>query len=428
MKIKSYDSIGEQVCSERLANGLTVFVVPKRGYSKSYAFFATKYGGSDRRFRHGGRWIDSPEGVAHFLEHKMFDTKDGNALSELSANGASPNAFTSNDITAYYFESVEKFQENLRILLSFVSVPYFTPESVEKERGIIGQEIKMGDDDPDNVMYYGLMKALYQYHPLREPVAGTIESISRITPATLYDCHKVFYKPSNMVLVVIGDVEPDIVFSTARSVLSDEPGDNPVRDYGQEETLGVYSERYEKQMEVSSPLFMIGYKLDRSNRGPDFLRKNLTGELALRLIAGGTSHLYSRLYEEGRINKSFGCGVETATDRMHALFYGESDDPDAVFEAIKAEIHQICSDGFKSDYFSRIKRAYFGKTIRALNSFEGIAYSYADGFFHGYDSFESVDTLAAIKQDDVLTFIRSELTDARSAIAVISPSKNNSNT
>ena len=153
MKIKSYDSIGEQVCSERLANGLTVFVVPKRGYSKSYAFFATKYGGSDRRFRHGGRWIDSPE---------------------LSANGASPNAFTSNDITAYYFESVEKFQENLRILLSFVSVPYFTPESVEKERGIIGQEIKMGDDDPDNVMYYGLMKALYQYHPLREPVAGTI--------------------------------------------------------------------------------------------------------------------------------------------------------------------------------------------------------------------------------------------------------------
>ena len=231
-----------------------------------------------------------------------------------------------------------------------------------------------------------------------------------------------------MVLIVIGDVEPDIVFSTARSVLPDEPGEIPVRDYGQEETLGVYSERYEKQMEVSSPLFMIGYKLDRSNRGPDFLRKNLTGELALRLIAGGTSHLYSRLYEEGRINKSFGCGVETATDRMHALFYGESDDPDAVFEAIKAEIHQICSDGFKSDYFSRIKRAYSGKIIRALNSFEGIAYSYADGFFHGYDSFESVDTLAAIKQDDVLTFIRSELTDARAAIAVISPSKNNSNT
>ncbi len=421
MKIKSYDSIGEQVCSEKLANGLNVFVIPKRGFSKYYAFFATRYGGADRRFRHSGRWIDSPEGVAHFLEHKMFDTKDGNALSDLSANGASPNAFTSTDMTAYYFESVEKFQENLRLLLSFVSVPFFTAESVKKEQGIIGQEIKMGEDDPDNVVYYGLMKALYQYHPLRDSVAGTVESISRITPEVLYSCHKVFYNPSNMVLVVVGDVEPETVFSIARSTLPDEPGEIPARDYGQEESTEANSDRFEKRMEVSRPLFIIGYKLSPAKRGKDCLKTELIGELALRLISGGTSHLYSRLYEEGLINRTFNCGVETSADRINALFSGESSQPDAVFEAIKCEIRRVCAEGFDPAYYERIKRAHTGKLIRSLNSFEGIAYSYADGFFRGYDSFDAVDTLCGITSDDVVSFIRTELTDARSAIAVVSP-------
>ena len=421
MKIKSYDSIGEQVCSERLANGLTVFVIPKRGFSKSYAFFATRYGGADRRFRHGGRWIDTPEGVAHFLEHKMFDTKDGNALSALSANGASPNAFTSTDITAYYFEAVEKFQENLRMLLSFVSVPYFTAESVEKEQGIIGQEIKMGDDDPDYVLYYGLMKALYKCHPLRDSVAGTVESISRITPETLYSCHKVFYNPSNMVLCAVGDLDPEAVFSTARSVLPDEPGEIPSRDYGEDEEPEAFTDRFDQQMEVSMPLFMIGYKLTPPQRGRNTLLSNLTGELALRLIAGGTSPLYARLYEEGLINSSFGCGCEMSADRMHAVFSGESSRPDDVFAALKEEIGRACSDGFDLSYFERIKRAFTGKIIRGLNSFEGIAYGYADGYFHGYDCFESADTLNTIKPDDVVSYIRDELTDSRSAIAVISP-------
>lgn len=421
MKIRSYDSIGEQVCSEKLPNGLSVFVIPKRGFSKSYAFFATRYGGADRRFRHGGRWIDTPEGVAHFLEHKMFDTKDGNALSDLSANGASPNAFTSTDITAYYFESVEKFHENLRLLLSFVSVPYFTAESVEKEQGIIGQEIKMGDDDPDYVLYYGLMKALYQHHPIRDSVAGTVESISKITPEILYSCHIVFYNPSNMVLCAVGDLDPETVFSTARNVLPDEPGEIPSRDYGHEEELKACSDRFEKQMEVSMPLFMIGYKLAPPERGKNTLRTNLVGELALRLIAGGTSPLYARLYEEGLINSSFGCGCETSADRLHAVFSGESCHPDDVFSAIKEEIRRICADGFSSSYFDRIKHAYIGKIIMGLNSFEGIAYGCADGYFHGYDCFESADTLRTIGQDEVVSYIRSELTDTRSAIAVISP-------
>ncbi|MBQ8975055.1 MAG: insulinase family protein, partial [Oscillospiraceae bacterium] len=202
MRLKSYENIGEQVYTDRLPNGLTVNVISKPGFSKAYAFFATHYGGADRRFKLGGKWIDTPEGVAHYLEHKMFDTKDGNALSMLSSNGASPNAFTSSDITAYHFQCTEKFYDNLRLLLSFVSIPYFTQESVDKERGIIGQEIHMTQDDPNSELYYNLMKCLYRENPIRYSVAGTVESIAEITPQVLYDCHKVFYNPSNMVLCV----------------------------------------------------------------------------------------------------------------------------------------------------------------------------------------------------------------------------------
>ena len=261
MKIKGYDKIGEQLYSEKLENGLTIYVMPKKDFNKSYAFFATDYGGADRRFFLSGKWLDTPAGVAHFLEHKMFDTPDGNALSRLSANGASPNAYTSTDITAYYFESIEKFEENLEILLDFVSVPYFTEESVQKEQGIIGQEIRMTEDDPNYVVYYGLMKALFAHHPLRDSVAGTVESIAEISAETLYNCHKVFYNPSNMVLCVAGDVDPEKIVDVARRVLPKEPGEVPLRDYGPEESLLPVEAYAEKKMEVGLPLFLGGCKI-----------------------------------------------------------------------------------------------------------------------------------------------------------------------
>ena len=178
MIFKEYSSINEQVYTTKLPNGLTICVVPKPGFHKKFAFFATKYGGADRRFKLGEEWIDTPAGVAHFLEHKMFDTENGNALEQLSQNGASPNAYTENDMTAYYFECTDKFAENLEILLSFVSTPYFTAESVEKERGIITQEIRMYDDDSGFNLYYGLLKSLFKHSPLRESIAGTVESVS----------------------------------------------------------------------------------------------------------------------------------------------------------------------------------------------------------------------------------------------------------
>ena len=235
MEQVNFSRVGERMYHQVLENGLNVFVFPKPEFQKGYAFFATNYGGMDMRFFLDGEWHDTPAGVAHYLEHKMFDTKEGNALQELAANGASPNAFTSSAITGYYFESTEKFEENLRILLSFVSVPWFTPESVNKEQGIIGQEIQMIEDDPEWQVFTNLLSALYAHNPVRVSVAGSRESISHITADTLYACHKAFYNPSNMVLCVAGDVDPERVAALARESLPAQGRPAIPRDYGEDE-------------------------------------------------------------------------------------------------------------------------------------------------------------------------------------------------
>ena len=212
MKLHEYPEIGEKLYSTVLPNGLEIRVIPKKDFSTCYAAFMTNYGGAHRRFTVDGRTVDTPAGVAHYLEHKMFDLPNGdNALSILSANGADPNAFTSSGVTCYYFQCTEGFEENLRMLLHFVSTPYFTDETVAKEQGIIAQEIRMGEDNPGMVVYYNLLGLLYDHHPIRDRVAGTVESISHITAQTLYDCHRVFYAPSNMVLCVEGCVDPETV-------------------------------------------------------------------------------------------------------------------------------------------------------------------------------------------------------------------------
>ena len=252
MKQNFYQRIGELVHQETLPNGLEIRVVPKPGYTKKYAFFATRYGGMDTRFQHDGQWLDTPAGIAHYLEHKMFDTEEGNALQELAKNGAEPNAFTSNAITAYYFDSTSKFEENLEILLKFVSIPYFTDESVAKEQGIIGQEIRMIEDNPDWQIYHQMLKALYQQNPAKTSIAGTIESISHITAGTLYDCHKAFYTPSNMILTVVGDVEPAAVSELAQRVLPRSGGPVIARDYSQE-TAAVAERADLDAMEILLP-------------------------------------------------------------------------------------------------------------------------------------------------------------------------------
>ena len=344
MEKLEFPRVGEQMYHQVLDNGLHIFVVPKPGFQKSYAFFATNYGGMDMKFKLDGQDMDTPAGVAHYLEHKMFDTKEGNALQELAKNGAEPNAFTSNAMTGYYFDSTEHFEENLEILLSFVSIPYFTEESVAKEQGIIGQEIRMIEDNPDWQLYTRMMQALYQKSTARTSIAGTVESISHITAETLYDCHKAFYTPSNMILTVVGNVDPVHVADLARRILPREGGPAVNRDYGQEPAQ-VAAKETRMAMEVSAPQFLTAYKCAPAADGEDYLRTAVLGDMACDILLGDSSPLYQRLYEEGVINTSFGGAFEMMPGVAYLYAGGDSRDGRAVAEEIQKEARRLVEQG-----------------------------------------------------------------------------------
>lgn len=420
MRPTFYERIGESVHRATLPNGLQICVVPKPDYAKQYAFFATRYGGMDTCFCLNGNWLDTPAGIAHYLEHKMFDTEEGNALQELAKNGAEPNAFTSNAMTGYYFDSTEHFEENLEILLSFVSIPYFTKESVDKEQGIIGQEIRMIEDNPDWQIYMRMMQCLYSNHTARTAIAGTVESISHITAETLYDCHRAFYTPSNMILTVVGNVDPRRVMEIARRILPRDGGPIIERDYG-EEPETVAQKETSLTMEVSSPQFLTGFKCRPVENGEEFMRMALIGDMACDILLGDSSPLYQRLYEQGLINTSFGGAYEMMPGISYLYAGGDSKDARAVQREIIAEARRLADGGIDPDFYQRIRKAAFGSSLRGLNSFENIAVSLTEGYFHGYDPFRFPQVFDSITIDDVAAFLRENITEERTVLSEIVP-------
>ena len=419
-----YPKVGETLYRDTLPNGLRLSVMTKPGYSRCHAYFATNYGGVDRRFRLGGEYIDTPAGVAHFLEHKMFDMPDGsNAMYTLSARGASPNAYTSAALTAYFFDSTSDFYDNLEILLRFVSTPHFTEESVAKEQGIIAQEIKMYEDDPDSVVFYELMRCLYDHHPIRDDVAGTVESISEISAETLYNCHKVFYAPGNMSLCVVGDVDPERVRAAAIAILPPEAGENPSRDYGEAESLLPAKPRFYRAMEVSAPQFMAGCKLKCEQFGEASLRQKLLAGAALSYLYSRSSPFYTRLYSEGLINTDFYVELYHAADTATVLCGGESRDAERVLSEFIAEAKKAADNGLDEALWSRIKKAAYGARVRALSSFGGLCAAMAEADFYGYNCLDSFAVMDSVTGEDVRNFIRENLVPERFAISVISPAQ-----
>jgi predicted Zn-dependent peptidase len=423
MQLREYQRIKEQVWFDTLPNGLSIYVVPKKGFFKSTAVFATKYGGSDRRFKLGGKWHDTPAGVAHFLEHKMFDKKDLNVMQQFSSYGASPNAFTSSGMTAYHFECTENFEENLKILLKFVTEPYFTEESVAKEQGIIAQEIRMIEDNPQFVVYRNLMQALYSENPIRDSVAGTVESIAEITAQTLYYCHEAFYHPSNMVLCAAGDVDPERIRDITKEILPEEKKETAERDYGKNESPLPHENRKEVKMEIGIPIFMAGAKLGSRLAGIERQRQELIGDFAMSLFMGKSSPLYARLYSEGLINNTFYGGTSFFPDGAVAVFGGESRDPDAVFSAVTAEAEKFAAESPDRAFFERLKKAALGEEIRGLNSMYGICTRQLPGHFEGFDPFKSIEILDDITIEDAISFIEDNLKPEKLAVSVVRPSK-----
>ena len=421
MKMAEYPRLGETVFRQTLSNGLEVVTVHKPFHAKSYAFLAVRYGGMDLRFQTEGRWRETPAGIAHYLEHKMFDMASENVMQSFARNGASDNAFTSNAMTAYYFTSTAHFYENLRILLRFVSTPYFTQESVDKEQGIIAQEIQETEDDPDWRVYANLMERLYQDSPARVPVVGSLESIRQITPQTLYDCHKAFYTPSNMILVCVGNVDQARVAEEAEAILPREGGPAVIRDYGREDAAGPAGSEVSQAMEVSMPMFLAGYKCQAVDEGEGTLRQSIVGDLACDALFGDSSPLYTRLYEEGAVNNSLGGNFDMLPGAHYVYVGGDAKDPRRVFEEITRQARKLGEEGIGEDFYRQIRRAAYGGMLRSLNSFENIAVSIAEAYFRGFDYFRFPEVFDAVGKADVEAFLRENIAPEKSALSLIQP-------
>ena len=416
-----YEALDEKLYSCRLSNGLTVKIVPRPGFTRKLAYFVTDFGSIHTDFTLEGEHITAPAGIAHFLEHKMFELEGRDVSAEFAALGANVNAFTSYDMTAYFFSCTENFEQSLRLLLEFVSTPYFTEESVQRELGIIDQEIGMNEDAPDTRIFENLMEKMYRKHPIRVPILGTRESLRQITPQLLTACHRAFYTPANMILCVVGDVAPETVKEIALQVLGREekPCGTKLRHW--QEQMACDQETAELSMEVAMPQFQLGFKCESTLSGEDAIRQEVIGDLAAEALFGESSKLYLELYEKGLIDSSFGGGFETVDGCALLTCGGDSDDSTAVKQAILERATEIVREGIEETAFLRMKRSALGRRIRDLDSFDSTCFRISAYHFSDFDYFRFPAVYESITAEEAVRFLERVVTKERCAMSVINP-------
>ena len=383
-------------------SGLNVFVLPKKGFSKKYAVYAVNFGSCDISYTADGKKYTDPLGVAHFLEHKLFELPDGrNAFDLFARTGASANAFTSHNMTAYLFSAADNFDESLEILLSYVNDPYFTDENVQKEQGIIAQEIKMYDDDPEWRLFNAALSCLYEKNPVKDDIAGSVESISHITKDVLYNTYNTFYRPENMVLFVVGDVNEETVGELAEKYAKKrEPMEVVKETYVEKDE--VFQKYYEKKMSVSSDNFIISFKDNTPTlTGKELLIKNIETTLALKMMFSHSSELYSELYRDGYINDTFSYDTLNGEGYSAIMVGGEAKDVKKTSDKILEGIKKIKETGFTKENFERTKKAVLGRQIMAFNSIESVANSFCSNFFSGIGAFDFIDAFSEVTAESV---------------------------
>lgn len=403
-----------------LPSGLTVLVRPMPGYSSTHVIFATKFGSIDRDFRLDGKEVHLPAGVAHFLEHKMFEDQDGDAFAKYAKTGANANAFTSFDRTCYLFTATQQLDESLDVLLGMVTHPYFTEQTIAKEQGIIGQEIKMYDDSPDWRLITGLFECLYHSHPIRSDIAGTVESIAQITPEMLYDSCRAFYAPDNMVLAAAGDTTMEQVLAAcARHGLMEPRSTERVQRLWTPEPMTLVTPETTLKMPVSKPCFGLGFKEEPLPEGD--LRTEALYDLILCCIVGGMSPLYRRLYDEGLVNPGFGGEVLRVDGCCCILFTGESDEPDTVRQLLLDEIARIRAEGVDREIFTLCKNEKYGQLIENLENVEDSASQMADFALSGQTVAQQITMLAGLTAEDADAALQHILCTDRMATMYIQP-------
>ncbi|GGD67804.1 EF-P 5-aminopentanol modification-associated protein YfmH [Paenibacillus nasutitermitis] len=423
METLAYPGVQETIYREVLPNGLEVVVLPKEGFSKTYATFSTRYGSVDNRFSVGDQKpVSVPDGIAHFLEHKMFEEPTGDIFATFASQGASANAYTSFDRTVYLFSATEQIEANLATLLNFVQNPYFTDENVEKEKGIIEQEINMYRDNADWRVYFGLIAALYNTHPIHIDIAGTAESIAKIDKETLYTCYETFYHPSNMFLFIVGGVDAGKIIELVRNnqaQKSYEP-QGPINRFFDPEPEFVRDARKTAVLPVSMPKCMIGFKEIPGIQDPAALmRKELTTKLMLDALLGSSSPIYNALYDDNLISDSFGYEYNSSEDYGFSVIGGETPDPDKLLERLKEAIEAAKATGLNVQTFERTRRKKIGGYLRMLNSPEAIAGEFTRYRFRGADLFKLLPIYEDITLAEANERLREHFNWDRMAVSIV---------
>ena len=402
------------------SSGLKIFVCEKPEFSGCYAVFGTKYGSIDNSFRKKGEeeFIDVPEGIAHFLEHKLFESEDGDAFAKYAKTGASANAYTSFDKTCYLFSCSDKFEESFEVLLDFVQHPYFTQATVEKEQGIIGQEISMYDDSPDWIVLFNTLESLYHNNPVRINIAGTAQTIAKINADLLYQCYHTFYNLQNMFIVVCGNVSTDTVVDLCEKHLKEQEGfEVETKPYN--EPYEIVRSYKEQQMPVAIPQFMLGIKMDCEGYLPT--KERIEISMLISLLVGSQSKLYNQMLSDGLINKEFGASLFDGRNFASILFSGESKVPNKVVETLKETILTLQKDGIDPEEFELIRKQYYGRYIMAFNNVEGISDALTDCACDGSGLFDEISIFEKMTVNDLNQRLKTAFDLNRCALSVITP-------
>lgn len=427
------ECLNEKMHIYKLENGLDVIIIPIENSSRKYAMYSTHFGSINYKFKTKDDVdeITVPDGVAHFLEHKLFEQEDGeNALDKLTKMGANPNAYTSFNHTSYLFDCTENFNEVFKALLYFVQNPYLTNENVEKEKGIIGQEIKMYDDDPEWQLFFGFVNCLYGSHAITKDIAGTIESISEITPEILYKCYNNFYKPSNMVVCVVGNVDVSETLNIIKENIKENNDKSEIKRFYGEEKEGIYKKENIRKMDVNLPLAMFGFK-DNFNKARldsgyeidniEVVKYDVALQIALELIAGKSSDVYEELYKEGLVTREFGLSFSYEEDYAYTSFDIESSNYNEVIKRVVEKIEELKENGIKEEEFKRIKKMLYGNFVKGFNDVSRIASMVVSDYFKGVNSFDYVDVYNQIDKQYVEEVIRKHFDKEKMAVSVVMP-------
>lgn len=421
------DIIKEELYFETLENGLRVYFMPKKGFVKKYAVLATDFGSNDLEFVPKGECnrIRVNEGIAHFLEHKMFEQPDGgNAFDLFSKYGASANAFTNFNMTAYLFSATENFNECLTHLIDYVQTPYYTEENVEKEKGIIAQEIKMYDDDPSWQVYFNALKAMYQKHNVRIDIAGDVDSIYKITPDELYKCYNTFYNPSNMILFVIGDLDENEVMDVIKkSNHSDiEKIEGKIQRFPNEEPKEIAQKEIVEKYQVSMPMFNIAYKDEDVNlRGKELLKKEVVSDILCDMIFKTGSELNEDMYMKGMVNDSFYGGFYSEVEYAFTLISGEGKDPHKVKDTITEYLERYKKEGLSRVGFERAKKKKIGEFLKYMDSMEFIANNFISYAFKDVNILDYLEILKEVEFEDVENRLRTHFKEENCVISIVEP-------